>query len=386
MEIYITNFWYAVNYGANLTAYALYKLINDLYGQVYLNNNLKLFEKISCRQFYVKNFFDKYCQIKKYNKRKNVILITGSDQVFNPNCEPEYHHSNMLNFAKMGDKKIAFSASFGVDKEQFVKENSPKTIENMKQSLKSFDFISVREKSGVEICKDLFDVEAECIIDPVFILDRKYWEQLISKSNVNTKGKIVSYFFNKTKQHHLAYKYLSKKYSLPIIELATYKYSPEDWLSAIKNCEFLITNSFHGICFAIIFNKKFICLSKETNKSARFESLFELLHIKNKSVSLDEIYNRDCIFDVDYDLVNKIILQEQQKGLNFLKKVLTEKADTTEEKIVAKQKAIDNYAGYNFSFNLPKIIWKIWLIIYFKYLPNQLKNVINYFWHKIKRN
>ena len=383
-NIYITNFWYSVNYGANLTAYALYKIVSEWSKNTYLNDNIRIRERLLYNKFYVHKFAEQYFKIKKYAYEKDAVLITGSNQVFNPECEKKYHTDNILNFGAFNNKKIAFSASFGLSKQDFLKENTDEIIENMKNSLKTFDFISVREKSGLEICSEIFGVNAEWVIDPVFILEKQKWEELIDKSSVNAEGRIASYILCPGKEHIKAYNYLAEKYNAQVLKLDNFKYQPQDWLKTIKDCRFLITNSFHGVCFAVIFNKPFICLSNEMKREERFNSLFEILNIQNQSIDLHEIYEKDCIFNINYEAVNKKIDEERKKGLDFLKKALTSEIINTKEKTEAKIKVLDNRLAEtavqnNPVYHIKTFIWENWLVIYHYYLPEPVKNIIRFF-------
>lgn len=392
-KIYITNFWYAINYGASLTAYAIYKIMNNMCDTTYILNNLQVKDKAFYKKFYVKKFADKYFKLKKIDDiDAPSILMTGSDQVFNPICEPLYNNSKFLKFAKLCDKKIAISASFGVNKETFIEQNSTELINDMQLSLKSFDFISVREKSGLEICKDVLNVNAEWIIDPVFMLERGEWEQLIANSDYCIKKqmkdkKIVSYFLDASKEHTKALKYISKKYDKNFLDLSSFKNSPENWLYAIKNCELFVTNSYHGVCFAIIFNKPFICLSKDTGKSTRFESLFDILNIKNQSVNLNTIYEEDCVFKVDYTNVNQRISEERNKALSFLTRAIDSPIINSQDKINVRINYLENRLeelkkNNNLLAQLKIYLWNKFLLIYYSYLPRGLSNRI---WQTVKR-
>lgn len=395
-NIYITNFWYAVNYGANLTAYALFKLVSDINTETFMLDNLESFDKNLISTSYLKNFINKYFKIKKFDENdENAILITGSDQVFNPECESHKNNTKFLNFGKITNKRIAMSASFGLDKETLMKQNSKQDIEKLNLALKTFDFISVREKSGVEICKDVFNADSEWIIDPVFMLEKEKWGELINNASENIKqqlkdNKIVSYIFLENKTHDKVFKSFSEKYKTGIVNLATFKTSPEDWLYAIKNSELFITNSFHGVCFAIIFNKPFICLSKETGKSVRFESLFEMLEIENKSTTIDDIEKDDCIFRINYEKTNQLIEKERQRGLDFLKKALQTPIEITQKKYLSRLKLLEERVlelekQNNPSYQLKKYIWDKWIFVYNRFLPMPIKKIISFFWHIIKR-
>ena len=385
-NISIFNFWWAANYGANLTAYAIQQLIEN--SILVDNSDFQQYLYDSNQDFHY-NFAKKYLKISntcrtssslcELNNNSNTFVV-GSDQVFRPTLNRRISDTFLLDFSSIYAKKIAFSASFGVDKEKFLRENSSETIEYMKNSLKSFDFVSCREKSGVEICKELFDVDAEWIIDPVFILDKKNYENLATQSNKNFNNKIVSCMFEK-KDNKLD-KFLAKKHNTKVVELWNSNFSIEEWISAIKDCKFLITNSYHAMCFAIIFNKPFIALSKDMGAAARFESFFEMLGIEDQSINnINEIYQRDCIFKVDYEKVNQRIEEERQKGLEFLKKALEAPVGKKEEKIEARMKFLENKVyeletQATLKYQIKKSLWNLWLIIFHKYLPNPVKNMI----------
>ena len=384
----ILNFWWTANYGANLTAYALQQLIEN--SILVDNSDYQQYLADSTNKFH-HNFVKKYLKTSplcrtlislcELNKKYNTFIV-GSDQVFRAKLNKRIADTFLLDFANINSKKIAFSASFGVGKNKFLQENSSDVIEHIKTSLKSFDYISVREKSGVEICKELFDIEAEWIIDPVFILDKKYYEKLANNSNKKFNGQIVSCMF--CKQNNKLDEYLSKKYNTEVIELWNSNFSIEEWISAIKECKFLITNSYHAMCFAIIFNKPFIALSKDMGASARFESLFEMLEIEDQSINnINEIYEKDCIFKVDYEKVNQRIEEERQRGLNFLKKAFEAPVSKKEEKFEARMQFLENKVyelekEATLKYQIKKELWNLWLIIFHKYLPKPIKNIIRH--------
>ena len=394
-NIAILNFWWAANYGANLTAYALQQLIENSIlvdnsdFQQYLGDSAQEFHHNFAKNFLQTSFVCRnttaLCNL---NKNCNTLVV-GSDQVFRHHLNKRIADTFLLDFAEINCKKIAFSASFGVDKNRFLQDNSKEKIEQMKIALKSFDFVSCREKSGVEICKDILEINAEWITDPVFILDKLKYEELIQNSSQDFSNKIVSCIFEK-KNNDLD-KFLTKKYNKEVVELWHSNLSVEDWLNAIKNCEFLVTNSYHAMCFAIIFNKPFIALSKDMGASARFESLFEMLNIKDQSINnINEIYEKDCIFKVDYESVNKRIEEERQRGLEFLKKALEAPVKVTPEKVEARMKFLENKVceleqQATLKYQIKKELWNLWLIIFHKYLPEEVKNIIRFVRDKYAR-
>ena len=390
-EIIIFNYWWTKgNYGALLTAYALQNLLRELNYKPLLANNYKKKNytdfKYSTDNFILKNIrtTNKICRIEDLTNLNllSKIFIAGSDQVFRPIYTNNALGEHLLDFVNSGIKKIAFSASFGVDKEKFLQENSAEILEHMKKSLKSFDFLSIREKSGVEICKELFNVDAEWIIDPVFIMDKSDYYELIKNSTKDFSNKIVSYILDTSKECKKIYKYLAKKYNSEVIELANLNESVENWLASIKNCKFLITDSFHGMCFAIIFNKPFICITNQNRGATRFESILEMLNIENNCInSINEIYEKNCIFKIDYEKVNKRIEEERQRGLDFLKIALDAPISKQAEKIKAKlefleEKVCELEEQATLKYQLKRELWNLWLVIFHKYLPKPIKAII----------
>ena len=252
----------------------------------------------------------------------------------------------------------------------------------MKKSLQSFDFISVREKSGVEICKEVLGVDAEWIIDPVFILEKAKYDELINNATKDYSNEIVSYVLDNNKSYDKAYRHLEKQYGSKVVKLANSNESVENWLSAIKNCKLFVTDSFHGVCFALIFNKPFICISNKSRGAARFDSILEMLNVENQCInSIDEIYTKGCIFKVDYEKVNQRIEEERQKGLAFLQKALESPVGKFEEKQAVRTQYLEETVSKleqqaNLKYQIKKELWNLWLIIFHKYLPEPVKNII----------
>ena len=399
-NVCIFNFWWVSNYGALLTAYAIQFLINELeYDPLLIDNSYRHNSLIS--EIFAKNFKQRYLKtsnrvylysdLNNLNKKSN-IFITGSDQILRPIAARERLSQYLQDFVSIDSKKISMSASFAVDKKTLLQETDSKILEKMKTSLKSFDFVSVREKSGVEICKDLFDIDAEWIIDPVFIMNKFNYDKLIKNSTKDFSNKIVSYVLDPNKKYNKAYKYLEKKYNRKILKTAYSNISVENWLASIKNCEFLITDSFHGMCFAIIFNKPFICITNQKRGATRFESILEMLNIENQCINdINEIYEKDCIFKIDYEKVNRRITEEAQRGLDFLKKTLEAPVSKKEDKIEAKMQFLESKVyelekEATLNYQLKKELWNLWLIIFHKYLPSPIKNIIRFVRNCVNRD
>ncbi len=404
-KIYIVNCGYdRTNYGAVLTAFALQYSLKNLFNFSSYNVDItpSLNKALGIKSFGFDKFKSKF--MKFTDKIENLrqlyslnddakIFITGSDQVFRipfVNGIKNGYAQFFLDFACTESKKLAVAASFGITKERFLEEVDENTIEKIKHSLSTFDKISVREKSGVEICKDLFDLDATWVIDPVFWVDRSDYEKIAAESTNDYADKIVSYFFHKGQNLSGKFDKVSQKYNSEIVQLHQSDLPIEEWLKAIKTCKLFITNSFHGMCFAIIFNKPFICMINSYSGNARNSSVLEKLQIEDNSItSFDEIYQRDCIFKYDFESVNKNIQLSKLQAIEFLKDALEYEHSLTVEKMEhylwqAKNKILEQEEQLTLKNLLKSFIWKKWLHIYHYYLPEFMKKMIGtvYLWIK----
>lgn len=339
----ILNLWCSSNYGALLTCYALQQSINKLgYNSKVINYILKPFKNTyqnSLSQYFAQKYLSltPLCNdlngLKELNNQTNTFIV-GSDQVWRHSFFKSYNHNIVyhLNFANSDKKKIAYAASYGTDAyEGNIKDKT--LIQFYKQR---FDDISVREADGVDICRNTFGVKATHVLDPVFLLEPKEWDKLINNSNCNEKDFVVSYVLDKSPHAEKLINALKEKFGenncINMVDAQSNrknttatKESVEDWLYNIKNCKFFITDSFHGACFAIIFNKPFICLANISRGYSRFKSLFDIFGLQNRCIlNADDIENRNDLFDdINYLEINKILEKEKIRSIEWLKTALS---------------------------------------------------------------
>ena len=198
-----------------------------------------------------------------------------------------------------------------------------------KYYLSKFNSISLREKSGADYIKNNFNIEAENILDPVFLLDINEYENLIKNSTLNKNDYkndkyIFCYFYNREyidKANIIANK-LNKK-----IIVSTIQEPAEDWLLLVKNADFIITDGFHGTCFSIIFNKKFICVRNDYYQSDlnRIKDILVKVKLENRVIpSLDiAIDNLKILTDeINYKEISNIINIEKDISIKWIKDAL----------------------------------------------------------------
>ncbi len=349
IDYLIVNLWDSLyNYGALLTAYAMQDLVKSLGFSAKLLDTGRYKNDKRYINSYMETFAKKYLDVtKEYNSLKKCRkaaknfkgIILGSDQVLRLEYTKDYLDKFLLSFADTNIRKIAISASFGISKEKYIKDTKKKDIKNVKKALSQFDFLSSRELSGKDIFSDIFNLYSELIIDPVFLIDREKYDSIAETSNFNAKNKIVSYILEKNEKYKDLYEYFEKELnaSVEILDRRNGTCTVEDWLKAIRDCKLFITDSFHGVCFALIFNKPFICIDNITRGSSRLDSIAELFRIKEFIYrDINELYKNPINLDYDYTQINKNIAEQKERCVNLITNVLKNNYSNNEVSVSAK--------------------------------------------------
>ena len=209
------------------------------------------------------------------------FFITGSDQVFNFNMAK---YGYFLTFVK--DKpKMSYAASMALDS---IPENKKAF---MKDALKDYQAIGVREEKTVGLLEELIDKKVELNIDPVFLLEREDWDAVASKRLVDEEY-VFCYFLGNNQIEREEAKAFSKAMGLKLVCIPFYKTryrhydlnfgdinlpyaSPEDFISLIKHAKYIFTDSFHACALSIIYQKQFIVFNRDKlgSMNSRIKSL-----------------------------------------------------------------------------------------------------------------
>ena len=346
-DVGLVGWWFAANYGSVMTYYALGKILDDMNLLAIMIRIPKVdgtkWEPVTEQNI---KFMEKYFPVSKErsiekqaecNKFCDAFMV-GSDQLWVQNYVKLVGYTFFLDFVDSDKKKIAYATSLGYD--HYNGSDEEKAI--VKAYLKRFNSISVRETSGEKICYDSFGIKAVRQLDPVFLCDIKHYDELADNAQVNISGEyILCYILDPSEEKKRAVKYLEKTLKIKakvILDMKTFQISKEKWsmdnvidnvgiedfISLIKNCSFLLTDSHHGVCFGLIYHKNFICIANRSRGYTRFESLFNLLNIRQHMVDkADEIENnKKLITDVDYSKVDTILNIERNRSYKWLKQAL----------------------------------------------------------------
>lgn len=225
----------------------------------------------------------------KVKKLNLDAIVVGSDQVWRPIYNRGAILGNMfLDFAEEDNniKKIAYGASFGTDN---INEFTHEQVFRASQLLKKFDAISVRETSGVDICRKYFGTDAVHVLDPTLMINRETYDGLTHQPR-ETKY-IAVYILDQNESKRNFVENISRKYDLTPIYIGNRgkkgKWpSIESWLSYIRYADYVITDSFHGSIFSLIYQKPFITIINNQRGNSRFQSLKDT--IINEEIFLDE--------------------------------------------------------------------------------------------------
>ena len=359
MKVGIITYHRAKNIGAMLQSYALQTKIQEYLGSCeiidYRNDKMEEAERVKSisevkgikqkiknillmkknKEFeIVRNNFNNDIQKiskKTYNNdniseaNKNYdLFITGSDQVWNQKlnyCDKNY----FLDFVKENKKRNSYAASFGTN------ELEMKDEEIIIKELKNYNKISVREKEGQVLINRLIDRDSELVLDPTFLLDINEWEKLIDKKKLVEEKYIFVYTIAYTPTIFDFARKLGKKEHCKIICFNNgykkyrgmknlNKVSPQDFLNYIKNAEYIVTSSFHGLCYSINFHKNFYYELDENkkNNNSRLITLTKMLDLEKRRIIDGKCEDNKIIC---YEKVDEKLKIEKQKSIKFIKEL-----------------------------------------------------------------
>jgi hypothetical protein len=253
-------------------------------------------------------------------------IIVGSDQVWRMDCINDgFYKSYFLDFLEdEKTKKISYAASFGKDHWQ-----APDKIVEVTDLLSKFHAISTREINGVEICRDTFSRD-DCkhVLDPTLLVAKDFYRKFQTSTEENSgKKTLLTYILDKsefkTKLCASTINSLGDEYSISHLlnqDSPGKTYSIPEWIRAFGDASYVITDSFHGMVFSIIFNKEFTVIINKERGASRFHSLLKLLGLESRIIESQT--NADLVKPptetIDYARVNKTLQNMRISSRDFL--------------------------------------------------------------------
>lgn len=293
---------------------------NLLMSSAYRKKKIK-FEKFDA---FVSN---KLSLTKRYESLEDLIsdppeadaVFTGSDQVFNPSRIEEERRVFYLDFLPSSTKKIAYAASFGIKSIPADKENE------ITGYLKSFDSISVREGSGIDIVKDLSGKSAVEVLDPVFLNDKKFWKNVALPYKEKFENYLFYYRLMSSPESDAVAQRIAKEKNLKLVVMtdSLLKWradkvlrdvGPEEFLYLMDNASYIVTDSFHGVAFSLIFEKQFAFSDMNDRTNERGLNLLQKAGIERLAFGTDNAGDRK----LNYKEINERLSKLKNISKNYI--------------------------------------------------------------------
>jgi polysaccharide pyruvyl transferase WcaK-like protein len=242
-------------------------------------------------------------------------FIFGSDQIWRKMMSPRLM-AYFGDFLKKDTPRIAYAASFGVDCWQYDEKETQRII----PLLKKFKAISVREESAVQLLKER-GIDVRLVLDPTMLLNTDDYGRLeteVSRDYAKEKHIFVYCLDEHLNQKDVLHQ-LEQRINIPLLSLNQKNLQIDMWLSAMRTAEYVITDSFHGTVFSILFHKKFIVVANEYRGLTRLQSLLKIFGLENRLImEFSDFKTSDLLADIDYELVEMVLNREKDKSLKFL--------------------------------------------------------------------
>lgn len=259
----------------------------------------------------------------KNNPPEVDCMITGSDQVWNMTTVPSMIPSRFLDFGNPNAIRFSFAAS--IENMNYSGEQK----EYAKQQLKRFKGISLREKSACDFIESFTNYQTKCLLDPVFLFDKDEWKAIAKEPRIQGPY-ILCYQVLSNKLMQKVVNKLKKETGYPVVAIcnvpfkwihADYSFfdvSPEEFLGLYSNAVYVITTSFHGTAFGVLFNKTTFTIPRSISSNR----IYDLMLL----MGLDEYVVTDVKTlakkPIDWGKVNEVIERERERSICFLHEMM----------------------------------------------------------------
>ena len=376
MKAGILTFHYAHHYGAQLQAYALMRAISLLGMKCEIINYIRM-DNIEGSRLFKKGFSAgsilsnantllNYGKLKKRHDRFNGFVqnemdlsprfygsyealcsdppeyeayVCGSDQIWNPLIfgEKTYDPAFFAEFAKSG-RRVAYAPSFGISS---IPEDKR---EPLKKYIDKFEHLSVREKQGEKILKEVTGRDSITVLDPTLLLDKDEWSTLAAPPDIR-EPYILCYFITDARKYAGYVQAVSDKYKLPVVSLCGSRRvvpqtrvkildaGPREFLGLFAGASYVLTDSFHGTVFSLNFNKEFLCFESSANSekavNSRLHNILDKVGLVSRifSAATDpkelSIFIDNSVAGINYTEVGQALAKERGISLDYLRDSLS---------------------------------------------------------------
>lgn len=316
-----------------------YKILKDKRLPLFLEQKCREENSIVCQN--TNHFIEKYIHAYEIDRLQEVpkdafdCIVVGSDQVWRPEYFERMWKTNIsdafLKFTKDWDiKKVAYAASFGVDEWLLT----PSVTLECKDLIKMFDGVSVREDSAVGLCSEYFGINPEHVLDPTMLLDAEEYIRLIETANIpRCSGTLFNYILDESEAKRELVNTIARDRGLIPYRMnknSQDRFAPiedriipsvEEWLRGFLDAEYVVTDSFHGCVFSIVFKKPFLAIGNAVRGMSRFSSLLNMFNLQNHILLNVDSNNQSISNDLCGNICETMKLK-QKKSFDFIKSSL----------------------------------------------------------------
>ena len=264
-------------------------------------------------------------------------VICGSDQIWNPRLKGAVE-GFFLPHGK-GFRRIAYAPSIGNG--HF---NEYPEINRIKQFIANFDYLSVRDKASQKELESCFSIKADTVVDPTLLANREAFFKIAAPGQTKRQF-IFLYSVKMSKKTIQAARDLSNRTGLPVLSLFSGRASlswlrnkdlipggkvgPQEFLAYIRDAEYVITDSFHGCVFSLIFQKKFFIIKNEDLQGnllqdERINTLCDIFNIKNRFIKANDIKYISLECNIDWNEIESLRQKYAEDSKKFLLNALSD--------------------------------------------------------------
>lgn len=271
-------------------------------------------------------------KIKQHFEHNNYdCVLVGSDQTWRPQYSPNIYNF-YLDFIDDNTKRcVAYATSFGVDSWEY----SSRQTAICRKLVKKFYKVSVRETSGVLLCRENLSIDADQVLDPTLLLSSDEYINFTLNGDYEKRGGIFSYILDASPGKErfvseiatsLGAEIFRHQSSMSLERLESqriddYIYpSVEGWVHSFDKADYVITDSFHGCVFSIIFNKRFVAVGNNKRGLDRFKSLLKQFNLEDRLIEPCASMGAQVLTkSIDWERVNKLLDKERERSISFIK-------------------------------------------------------------------
>ena len=283
-----------------------------------IRDNYKKFDRFYHNRFIITHKKYTSANFNKILEEEPIIgFICGSDTIFCPD-EFGFDDGYYANYDVMQGHSVSYAASFGDP--HFNKE----TYELLNKRLRNFKALGIRENLMIPYLKANTQVPVQKVLDPTLLLTAASYDQ-IAAPPVQSEKYVLLYSrrYNPLMESYADHIAAINKWSVVDISLRAvnaerghimaYDAGVEEFLSLVKNAEYVVTNSFHGLIFSVQYRRPFVIFSREQCDN-KIEELLQLFGIRDRML----ISGEETFDEIDYDTVHENIEKARYKSLDFL--------------------------------------------------------------------